>query len=463
MTIEKTKLNAIILIVLASVTILNQSFAQTSTKTTAPFLGWNSYNCYGSNINDELTNKNLDAFIQKLKPSGYDYFVLDAGWFRHYDLKTGEIWPTDGDKSYLNIDEFGRFIPSDVLFPKGFKEIIEKAHKHGIKFGLHLMRGIPREVVVKNLPIKGTKYFARDIANVKDTCNWSSLMYGVDMDKPGAQEYYNSVAELLASWGVDFIKYDDIVHKPREINAVANAIEKCGKKITLSISPGNNINPEYYETYKRAQMIRITRDIWDLKEDIEITFERWEQILPYADKGFWLDMDMIPFGHIRVNYPVTKNKLKSNRGYERMDYFTYAQKKTFITQRAMAASPLFMGGTLISSPNIVFELITDTDMLACNQNGVTGALVKRISDYGEKVDVWKTPHKTNENEGWIGVFNRNSYLEMIKFKKDELGLNNGDTYQLYDIWGKRIIDDAESFIFEIPAGDVIFIKYKIKN
>lgn len=437
-----------------------QAGAQTNSKTSAPFLGWNSYNCYGSNINDELTNKNLEAFIQKLKPSGYEYFVLDAGWFRHYDLKTGEIWPTDGDKSYLNIDEFGRFNPSAVLFPKGFKEIIDKAHQHGIKFGLHLMRGIPREVVKKNLPIKGTKYFARDIANVNDTCNWSSLMYGVDMDKPGAQEYYNSVVELLASWGVDFIKYDDIVHKPSEINAVANAIEKCGKKIVLSISPGDDINPEHYDTYKRAEMIRITRDIWDLKEDLEITFERWEQILPYADKGFWLDMDMIPFGHIRVNYPVTKNKLKSTRGYDRMDYFTYAQKKTFITQRAMAASPLFMGGALTTSPNIVFELITDPDMLACNQNGVTGKLVKRVSDYSVKVDIWKTTHKTNANEGWIGVFNRNSYMEMIKFNKDELGLNNGDSYQLYDIWGKKSIDDAGSFLFEIPADDVIFIKYK---
>jgi len=440
-----------------------QAVAQTTGKSSAPFLGWNSYNCYGSNINDELTNQNLDAFIEKLKPFGYDYFVLDAGWFRHYDLKPGEIWPTDGDKSHLNIDEYGRFLPSDVLFPAGFKAITDKAHQHGIKFGLHLMRGIPRDVVKRNLPIKGTKYFARDIANVNDTCNWSSLMYGVDMDKPGAQEYYNSVAELLASWGVDFIKYDDIVHKPREINAVANAIQKTGKKIVLSISPGNDINPDYYETYQRAQMIRITRDIWDLKEDIEITFDRWEQILPYADKGFWLDMDMIPFGHIRVNYPVTKNKLKSTRGYDRMDYFSYAQKKTFITQRAMAASPLFMGGTLTTSPNIVFELITDTDMLACNQNGVTGALVKRISDYSEKVDVWKTPSKVNANEGWIGVFNRNSYMEIIKLTKEEHGLNGGDTYQLYDIWGKKTIDDAGSFIFEIPADDVIFIRYKIKK
>jgi hypothetical protein len=132
------------------------------------------------------------------------------------------------------------------------------------------------------------------------------MNYGINMDKPGAQEYYNSVVELLAGWGVDFIKYDDIVHKPREINAVADAIEKTGKKIVLSISPGDDINPEFYKTYQRADMIRISRDVCDLQEDINISFERWEQIKPYADKGFWLDMDMIPFGHIRVTIRLLK-------------------------------------------------------------------------------------------------------------------------------------------------------------
>lgn len=452
-------ISRIIFLALFAYVAYGNAKAQSFTQTTAPFLGWNSYDCYGSHINEKLTNENLEAFIEKLKPFGYEYFVLDAGWYRHYDLKQGEIWPTDGDKKHLNIDEYGRFIPSPVNFPNGLNAIIDYAHKHGVKFGLHLMRGIPREAVEKNLPIKGTNYSARDIANVNDTCSWSVLNYGIDMDKPGAQEYYNSVLELMAGWGVDFIKYDDIVHKPREINAVADAIEKTGKKIALSISPGDDINPEYYETYRRAEMIRISRDVWDLQEDIDITFERWEEILPYADKGFWLDMDMIPFGHIRVNYPLTLNNLNSTRGYERMDNFSYAQKKTFITQRAMAASPLFMGGTLISSPKVVFELITNADMLACNQNGVTGELVTRISNYRESVDIWKTPHKTNKSEGWIGVFNRNAYIELIKFDKEELGLNNDVTYKLYDIWGKRIIEDAESFIFEIPGNDVIFIRY----
>jgi hypothetical protein len=126
----------------------------------------------------------------------------------------------------------------------------------------------------------------------------------------------------------------------------------------------------------------------------------------------------------------------------------------------MAASPLFMGGALTSSPDTVFDLITEPGMLQCNQNGVTGKLVTRVKNYSSNVDIWKTPDKTNENEGWIGVFNRNPYLDIIKFNKKELGLNIEMKYSLYDIWDKKIIDDAESFIFEIPADDVVFIKYK---
>ena len=222
---------------------------------------------------------------------------------------------------------------------------------------------------------------------------------------------------------------------------------------------GREINPEYFKTYQRADMIRISRDIWDLKEDLEVSFERWEMMYPYSGKGFWLDLDMIPFGHIRINYPITLNKLNSGRGYSRMDYFTLAQKETFITQRAMAASPLFMGGSLVSSPQTVFELLTDEHMLECNQNGITGKLVTRISNYAERVDVWNTPHRNNHNEGWIGVFNRNQYMEIIKLNKKELGLNPSLTYKLYDIWGKRLIQDEDSLYFQIQPDGVIFIKY----
>jgi hypothetical protein len=461
----KSKHNWLISLLLISLLLVlsaNNTNAQSVKKSSSPFLGWNSFDCYGGVITGTILKENLDAFILKLKPYGYNYFVIDGGWFRSHELKPGLQWPTDGDPKFISYDEYGRYLPSKSRFPDGFKDIIEHAHKHGIKFGVHLMRGIAKEVVNKNLPIKGTKYFASDIANKQDTCNWSSLSYGVDMDKPGAQEYYDSVIDLVAGWGVDFIKYDDIVHKPREIEAIVKAIQKSGREIYLSISPGHDINPEFVETYKKTDMVRITRDIWDLDKDIQITFERWEKMQPFSGQGFWLDMDMIPFGHIRIHNPKNAFYAKSTRGNERQDYFTSEQKRTFITQRAMAASPIFMGGALTSSPNYVFELITNADMLECNQNGVTGSLQTRIDDYSVKVDVWKTPHRNKDNEGWIGIFNRNPYNEIIQLDKEKLGLKKGVSYELYDIWAKKAIEDKDTDYYMIEPNDVVFIHYKAK-
>ena len=190
-------------------------------------------------------------------------------------------------------------------------------------------------------------------------------------------------------------------------------------------------------------------------------FEAWENTLSYAGKGVWLDLDMVPFGHLRIQYPLSNIREKTTRGYERMDNFSFAQKKTFITMQSLAASPIFMGGALSTSPNIVFELITNKDMLACNQNGITGKLETRVKTYAENVEVWRSPHRDHANQGWIGIFNRNEYAEIIKLDKQQLGLDKAVFYKLYDIWGKKMIEDAESIYFTIAGDDVLFIYYKL--
>ena len=424
-----------------------------------PPLGWNSFDCYGSHLNDELLTANLEAFVQKLKPAGYTYFVIDAGWFRHYDFQPGENWPCEGDPVHIRLDEFGRYLPSERLFPHELQRHIDRVHEYGLKFGLHIMRGIPREAVRLNLPVKGTPYHAADIANLEDTCSWCALCYGINMEHPGAQAYYDSMLELVAGWGVDFIKYDDIVHKPAEINAVADALAKTGRDIFLSLSPGDDFSRDNRETFRRAQMVRITRDIWDLREDIVISFERWEKFREYADENFWPDLDMIPFGSIKQHVPLSTKRPFAPRGYARLDNFSTAQKRTFITQRAMAASPLFMGGDLVSSPQSVFDLITDPEMLACNQNGVVGLLQHRIESYAACIDCWQTPHREDENAGWLGIFNRMEHKILGRFLKTDLGLEPDGVYTLYDIWGKQVIEDRHEFFFEIEAEDVLFIRY----
>jgi len=428
------------------------------TLTPSPPLGWNSYDCYGCSANDRVVRSNLDAFAKKLKPAGYEYFVIDNGWFAEYVISPGEEFTREREATDMRLDSNGRQLPSKVSFPNGLKPLIDYAHGLGIKFGVHMMRGIPRKAVALNLPVLGTDVTAADIVNVEDTCKWCKYMYGVNMDKPGAQAYYNSVIDQLASWGIDFIKYDDIVHKPREIEAVANAIAQCGRDIVLSLSPGDTINLADMAVYSRANMFRITGDVWDKRPCLERTFKRWEQIQDLCVEGLWPDLDMIPFGRLMVWNPARPDReectLLAGYGSERDDRFTPAQRRTFMAQRALAGSPLFMGGELVMSSDEIFSLITNKQMLACNQNGVTGKLVLRT----EHTDLWHTPHREIANAGWFGLFNRTESPWQGELDLRQIGI--GPQAGLWDIWGNCPVKNSSGVLAcELAADDVLFVRY----
>ncbi|MBM4094875.1 MAG: hypothetical protein FJ276_36510, partial [Planctomycetes bacterium] len=291
----------------------------------------------------------------------------------------------------------------------------------------------------------------QDIVNKKSACPWAVAPwwnYGMDMTKPGAQEYYDGLVRKYADLGVDFIKFDDIVPNPVEVEAVAKAIAKCGRKIVLSLSPGDYIKVEHSDAYKKANMVRITSDIWDNKGSLETTFKRWEAMQDYTgpESGSFLDMDMICFGRLTVT---------QNGG--RDCQFTEDQKRTFMVQRALAASPLMLGGVLYTMDDFSLSLFTHPDILACNQNAVIGKLVHRDG----KIDVWKTPERGNERNGWIGIFNRDGKDKAtIEVGTKELGLNAGGKYTLKDIWAKKMLPVGERHTFEVPPDGVAFLRYE---
>lgn len=425
--------------------------------TPTPPLGWNSYNCYGIFANEHLLRENLEVFAKRLKPYGYKYFVIDAGWFHEFDNPPTEEFPANWPAKHVRIDEYGRPLVSRHFFPNGLKPLIDRAHELDVKFGLWMIRGVNKKAVEQNLPIKGTKYHLADIADKKNVCPWWPDNYGVDMSKPGAQEYYNSIMELLASWKLDFVKYDDIVPHPQEIEAVANAIENCGRNITLSLSPGGDLKMEDVKSYQRANALRITPDVWDDRSHIEMGFQRWEQMQNYGGNGFWLDLDMIPFSHIMVwNKMPPGTPPEKIKDYARTDLFTPAQRETVIAQRALCASPLIMGAELTTCDDMTFKLVTDRDMLACNQNGVTGKLAFRQN----QLDIWKTQNKKNPNAGWLGIFNRSQSSGDFTLAKAGMGLDPAAKYELFNIWKKENISDADKFTFGIPADGVVFLRYR---
>lgn len=430
-----------------------------------PPMGWNSYDSYANNISEDEVMENLEIFAKRLKPFGYRYFVIDLGWYSEYACIPGTRFPSRSAVLDYSLNRYGYPIGCQTYFPNGLKRIADRAHKLGVRFGLHLMRGMLKKAYEFNLPVKHTKYTMRDIGNPNSPCSWHPDTMGVDMTKPGAQEYYDGLIQHMADMGVDFIKYDDLVPYPAEVEAIGKAVAKCKRNIVLSLSPGNETAVDNEQVYKWAHMLRITGDAWDRRSSLADGFTRWREWQGKAVPHFWPDLDMLCIGKLSgminpaketyevKNIPVAeliKNDLDTT--FYRDTNFTRAQEETFMTQRAMSASPLFMGGCLKRSKKRAFDMVTNSDMLECNQNGVSGSLVCDELP----VEIWKTPGKDNENIGWLGLFNRSEKVVKIKPRLEKMGLADGE-YDFFDIWEKKPF--VLGGFFSIEPDGVAFLKY----
>ncbi|MBT8042966.1 MAG: glycoside hydrolase family 27 protein, partial [Pontiella sp.] len=371
---------------------------------------------------------------------------------------------------------YGIVQPSELFFPNGFKPLADKLHAKGLKFGLHLMRGIPRVAVERDLPIKGTPYTAKDIYTTKGDCGWCKYMHGIDTTKPGAQEFYNSVINEMASWGVDFIKVDHVTHKPADIEAYAKAIAQCGRPIVLSLSAGGTSNVKYLDSYRKANMVRTTPDIWDRQDSLDHSFDSMRKWQGLEQSGAWPDLDMIPFGELCIlNRRSVKQKKPGKSeaqfaGYlHHWCFFTEPQKETFITQRAIAASPIIIGGSMINMDEHSMKLLTSPEMLACVRNGVHGKLLHAEG----AIEAWNTPLMNDaeygfisydyQNEGWLALFNRSEEEQSVALSGKFAGIFSSKDYTLHDIWKNKTIEFSKKgppVSFEIEANGVVFLKYK---
>ena len=442
-------------------------YAQTCIQEFAPKppLGFNSFDSYRTYLSENKAYALMDVMAEKYRPFGYEYFVIDAGWSRNVELYPGSMYPKK--RIGVAIDEFGMLEPCEMYFPNGIKALADYAHQKGLKFGVWFIRGIPRQAVEQNLPIKGTPYFARDIADTNSVCVWNQENYGIDMTKPGAQAYYNALIDKLAGWGIDFVKVDDIVPNPQEIVAIAKAIEEGGHTMIYSLSPGDVHHPTHLTYYRRANMLRITRDIWDNPLSLEKGFFAWEKFQGTERPGFWPDLDMIPFGRLDVVATDDIPDVPADQR-ARQSRFSQDQMKTFITQRALAASPLIIGGDLLTMDDFSYRLLTNREMLACNQNGVMGVNVYRAGN----IDVWLTPHKMDPRMGWIGIFNRSKSYRKVTLTKQDLGFVAFEAsynltvarqhFRLKDIWSDETLTIEDKHTFTPPAEGVVFLKFQMQ-
>lgn len=395
------------------------------TKMSKPPLGWNSYDCIFMDINDSVTRANMRVFKERYLPAGYKYFVIDDGW---------QVKPTATPE--ICIDSFGRCVPDPKKFPDGLIPLITLAHSEGISFGVWIICGAPIGAAQENFHIKGSNLLFKDEIDTNSCVESWHKSFHFKKNSSAIQLYYNSVFELLAQWGVDFVKYDYITQSPDDIAAVRNAINKCGRDIVLSLSARGDL--EFANSYDAADMARIVDDVWDDQFSINRSFDAWKKWFPYSKMEFWLDLDMIPFG--TISWP------------GRPDSLSTAQKQTIMTQRAMAASPLMFGGLLTDLHETDYLLTTNKRMLECDQNGVCGQLLFE----SDSIEIWKT-EKSNSKSGWIGIFNRKNFKVAILKKLLDFKLETNCSYKFYDIWGDSELSDE--FSSTIDENGVLFLFY----
>ena len=421
----------------AALLLITPSVRAAGTPAVHPPMGWNSWDSYGTTVTEAEVKVNAEFMASRLKPHGWQYVVVDIQWSETNPQAHG--YRPDAD---LAMDAYGRLIPAPNRFPssadgRGFQPLAAYVHSLGLKFGIHIMRGIPRRAVRANLPVYGSGMHAADIANVHSLCPWNSDMYGVDMRRTGAQAYYNSLLELYAAWGVDFIKADDIARPMHgdEIAALHRAIETSGRSIVLSLSPGPATAKDLPFLQENANMWRISDDFWDDWQSLKQMFLLLSVWGGAGRPGAWPDADMLPLGHIG---------LRAERGGDRTSRFTHDEAQTVMSLWSIAQSPLMFGGDLPTSDPFTVSLLTNDEVLAVDQSGShgypfwqSGARVAWIAD---------TP---KGDAKYLGVFNAGDRPAEIRVDWGALKLP--DRCVLRDLWQKQDLGKIENgFTFRLP-------------
>lgn len=275
-----------------------------------PPMGWNSWDSFNESVKDSDVRATADWMAKNLKAYGWEYIIVDMGWY----VKNHSVGYNSKDAQF-SLDQFGRYTPAENSFPSaangaGFRPLADYVHQLGLKFGLHILRGIPKEAVEENLPIHGSPFHARDAAQTADTCPWNPFNYGLDTSKPAAQAYYDSLARQFAEWKVDYVKVDCIASHPYqgdEIRLLSQAIRKSGRPMVLSLSPGPAPFEKAEEMAKYANVWRISDDEWDqwqgkgdeFPQGINNQFERTAKWAVPSRPGSWPDADMLAIGKLQ--------------------------------------------------------------------------------------------------------------------------------------------------------------------
>ena len=320
-------------------------------------------------------------------------------------------------------------------------------HSKGLKFGLHLLRGIPRQAVNYKTPVLGTSYTAADIANKNSICGWNGDMYGVDMTKPGAQDYYDSVFALLASWDLDYVKVDDLSrpYHTAEVELIRSAIDKSGRAIMFSTSPGETPIADAGHILKHANLWRVSDDFWDDWKYLDHEFTlggRWHD---FVGPGHWPDADMLPLGHLSVGH--------RSVGKDRFTHFTRDEQLTHLSLWSLLPSPLMVGANLPDNDAWTLVLLTNPEVIAVNQDAL-GRAAQRLTNVLAGAEIWTKP--LADKSLAVGLFNRGKIAVPVNLVWKNLGLR--DRPAVRDLWLRKDLGRAKNFTAAIPPHGCVLLR-----
>jgi alpha-galactosidase len=341
-----------------------------------PPMGWNSWDVYGASVTEEEVLANAVYLAENLSVHGWQYVVVDIQWYE--PLADSSVYRPFAQ---LTMDEFSRLTPAPNRFPSaeggvGFGRLADHIHELGLKFGIHAMRGVPRQAVRQNTAILGTSIRAVEIALPGSTCDWNTDMYGVNSRAPGSREYYDSVFALYASWGVDFVKVDDVLspYAVGEIELIRAAIDGCGRDIVLSLSCGPIDVSHAQHVRAHAQMWRMSGDFWDSWPDLLAMFDLCRAWSPYVGAGGWPDADMLPVGQLA-------NRSRERGLGQRWTRLSHDEQVTMMTLWCIFRSPLMLGCDLRASDPWTVGLLTNDEVLDVLRHSYDAHELLRSGDF----------------------------------------------------------------------------------
>jgi len=424
-----------------------------------PPMGWNSYDAFGDTVTEEEVMANAKYVKEKLLPHGWNYIVID---FRWYDPEpTGDDHALNQKRmgAKLPADAFGRLVPAENRFAssadgKGFKPLADKLHAMGLKFGVHYMRGIPRQAVNAKTPIADSKFTAADAGDPTRPGEWCPDMYGV-RDNEAGQAWYDSLFKQFADWGVDFVKVDDICpnYRTAESTMIRRGIDKCGRAIVYSISAGPPAQRDAEHVQTHVNMFRISTDFWDRWSSLNPQFDLMSVWKDRVGPGCYADADMLPLGHICIR--------SKAGGSDHVSRFTHDEQTTLMSFWCLAPSPLMLGGNLPDNTPWDLDLITNDEVIALDQDPLVRPAI-RVSQHGARggrgtpsslSEVWVRELKGGSQA--VGFFNRGEQATEITLNWAEAKLTG--KWSARDLWQHKDIGnfDAEISTPVPPHGSVL--------